>query len=415
MAEPLELLKRAFHGDDAAGVSMLLEQHPELKQRINEPIGPFDSPAICCVKSVAMLDALLAAGANIDAKSEWWAGGFGLLHVAEPELAQAAIERGATVDVHAAARLGMFERLRELIEGDPELVHARGGDGQTPLHFAATVEIAEFLLAKGAEIDARDVDHQSTPAQYMIRSRPEVARFLIARGCSTDILMATALGDEALVISILDRDPESIRTRVSDEYFPMVSPTSGGTIYQWELGWYVSAHQVARSFAQDRIFDLLMERTPADMRLTTACWLGDEATVQALAGTPLSPAEQRQIAHAARNNNLPVVRLMLRAGLPVSATSQHGATTLHWACWNGNAEMVAAILPHGPSLEDRNNDYAATPLGWATYGSEHGWVKDGDYASVVELLLKAGAERPKEPSGTAAVRLVLERFGCVAG
>jgi len=41
------------------------------------------------------------------------------------------------------------------------LVHARGGDGQTPLHFASTVEIAEFLLAHGAAIDARDVDHEA--------------------------------------------------------------------------------------------------------------------------------------------------------------------------------------------------------------------------------------------------------------
>ena len=30
--------------------------------------------------------------------------------------------------------------------------------------------------AHGAEIDALDVDHVSTPAQYMLRERPEVAR-----------------------------------------------------------------------------------------------------------------------------------------------------------------------------------------------------------------------------------------------
>ena len=53
-----------------------------------------------------------------------------------------AIERGAVVDVHAAARLGLVERLRQLISGTPALVHERGGDGQTPLHFASTVEIA---------------------------------------------------------------------------------------------------------------------------------------------------------------------------------------------------------------------------------------------------------------------------------
>ena len=79
-----------------------------------------------------MIDVLLAAGADVNARSQWWAGGFGLLHTADPELAAYAIERGAVVDVHAAARLGRLDRLRELIEGDPRRVHARGGDGQTP-------------------------------------------------------------------------------------------------------------------------------------------------------------------------------------------------------------------------------------------------------------------------------------------
>src|SRR5262249_7087204 len=157
--------------------------------QINEPIGPFDSPAIINVRSREMLDVLLEAGADINAKSRWWAGGFGLLHGAAPDLAAYAIQRGAIVDVHAAARLGMLEKVRELGSADPQLVHARGGDGQTPLHFASTIEVAKLLLDHGAEIDARDLDHESTPAQWMIRERQEIARFLIRRRCKTDILM----------------------------------------------------------------------------------------------------------------------------------------------------------------------------------------------------------------------------------
>ena len=146
-----------------------------------------------------MLDVLLDAGADINARSRWWAGGFGLLHGAPPDLAAYAISRGAVVDVHAAARLGLYDRLQELVTADPRQVHARGGDGQTPLHFASTVEIAGYLLDHGADIDARDVDHESTPAQYRVRDHPEVARFLIQRGCQTDLLLAAALGDIELV------------------------------------------------------------------------------------------------------------------------------------------------------------------------------------------------------------------------
>src|SRR5579871_4694933 len=187
--DPLEELKQAFRSDKAAVVRHILDRHPELKAKINEPIGPFDSPAIVNARSPEMLDVLLAAGADLNAKSSWWAGGFGLLHGASRDLAAYAIKRGAVVDIHAAARLGMLDRVRELIASDPKQVNARGGDGQTPLHFASTVEIAAYLLDQGADMDARDVDHESTPAQYMIDDRQDIARYLIQRGCKTDILM----------------------------------------------------------------------------------------------------------------------------------------------------------------------------------------------------------------------------------
>src|SRR5438046_561123 len=173
----------------------------------------------------------------------------------------------------------MLDKLKELIAENPELVHSRGGDGQTPLHFASTVEIAEYLLDHGADIDARDVDHESTPAQYMIKDRQPVVRYLVSRGCQTDLLMATALGDLDLVRRHLDANPECIRMRVSDEYFPMINKKSGGTIYQWTLGFYMSAHQVARKFGHEDVERLLFERSPGGVKLLAACWLGDKATV----------------------------------------------------------------------------------------------------------------------------------------
>jgi len=420
--DPVELLKKAFHASDAKLLRKLLQRYPEFKPQINAPIGPFDSPAIVNVRSREMLDVLLEAGADINAKSRWWAGGFGLLHNAEPDLAANAIQRGAIVDVHAAARLGMLEKLRQFVSADPQLVHARGGDGQTPLHFASTIEIAAFLLDHGADIDARDLDHESTPAQWMIRERQDIARFLVQRGCKTDILMAAALGDASLARKHLDDDPECIHLRVSEEYFPMINRKSGGTIYQWTLGWYVSPHAVAKELGHSAVFRLLIKRSPADVKLIVACWAGDEATVKSLlkenprlvAG--LSAAYQRHVAHAARNNNLSAVRLMLAAGLPVDALGQHRATPLHWAAFQGNAEMTRDILRHDPPLEVTDADFQGTPLGWAIYGSEHGWdCEAGDYAGTVELLLKAGAKLPEKIGGTDAVKEVLRRYGARDG
>lgn len=385
---------------------------------INEPIGPFDSPAITQARSREMLDVLLDAGADINAKSRWWAGGFGLLHNATPALAAYAIQRGAIVDAHAAARLGLYERLRELITANPALVNAPGGDGQTPLHFASSVEIAAFLLDHGADIDARDVDHESTPAQYMARDRQEIARLLVRRGCKTDILLAAALGDAALVRQHLAADPGCVRMRVSEAYFPMINKRAGGTIYQWTLGWYVSAHDVARQFGHEDVLRLLMKQSPPDMKLLACCWAGDETAVKSLLtenpslASSLSEADRRQVALAARNNNASAVRVMLAAGLPVDALGQHRATPLHWAAFHGNSEMAREILRHNPPLEVNDADFNMTPLGWGIYGSEHGWhCRTGDYPTTVQSLLQAGAKIPaKAIGGTEAVKEVIRGY-----
>jgi ankyrin repeat protein len=416
LAAALDEAGRAFQADDADGVRRVLDRHPELRAMIDDPVGPFDSPAIVNVRTRAMLDVLLDAGADINARSRWWAGGFGLLDSAKPELARYAIERGANVDVHAAARLGMMDRLRELVERDPGSVHARGGDGQTPLHFASSIEVAEYLLDRGADIDARDVDHESTPAQYMLDGRQDVARYLVSRGCRTDILMAAALGDLDLVRRHLDADPDSVRMRVSSDHFPMANERAGGTIYQWTLGFHVSAHDVARSCGHQQVLRLLLERSPADVQLLDACWAGEEAAARRiLAEHPdavANPSEddRRQVAHAARNNNTAAVRLMLECGLPVDARGQHHATPLHWAAFHGNPEMIESILHFNPPLEATDTDYGGTPVHWAVYGSEHGWYcRTGNYGTTVDALIRAGARRPADIAGSPVVQDVLRR------
>lgn len=78
IAKLVEDATAAFEADDAGRVRALLERAPALKMALDQPIGPFDSPPIMNVRSRAMLDVLLDAGADVNARSQWWAGGFGL-------------------------------------------------------------------------------------------------------------------------------------------------------------------------------------------------------------------------------------------------------------------------------------------------------------------------------------------------
>ena len=435
---PQEMLAAAVRNSDANKVTQVLETHPELKAQINEPMYNYGGmqALLAAIQRTdrKTVDILLQAGADINARARssdmTGAGGIGALDECTPEMASFLIERGALVDVHAAARLGMMERLEELVNAEPNLVNARGYNGQTPLHFASTVEIAAYLVERGAEIDARDLQHESTPAQHMLRvvqarhyprDRQPIARYLVARGCRTDILMAAALGDLQLVRHHLDADPSSIRTRVSEEYFPKQNPQSGGTIYLYLFGRNRTPHQIARDFGHEDVFQFLMQHSPEDVKLAQAFDLGDEEMFRALlAGHPdfiaklsHSEADQRRLPDAAQNNNTRAVRLMLAAGWPVDARGDYDMTSLQWAAWHGNAEMVREILRYRPQLELRNNEHKITALNSALHGSMNGWHRDtGDYVATVEAMLAAGAKAPPvtdDLEASDAVRELLRR------
>ena len=423
--DPALALQAAILADDTAAVADLLEKHQDLRAGLNGPLRDYGfgaTPLIAAVHRTnrEMIDLLLRFGADINGRSHWWAGGFGVLDD-DRGLADFLIARGARLDAHAVARLGWVDKLRELIAADPAVVAARGGDGQTPLHFASSIEVAQLLLEHGADIDALDIDHESTPAQYMMRERRDVARYLVSRGCRTDLLMAAALGDLNLVRRLLDEDPSRIHLNVSLENFPKINPRAGGCIYIWTLGWNKTPHVLAKQAGHLDVLAFLMERSPDSLKLSLALELGDRDLFnRLLASAPdmpktLPPAEQRKLVEVAQERNLDTVRLMLEAGWSIDARGQHGATALHWAAFHGHVEMARLILGFHPPLEVLDLDFGGTPLGWAIHGSQHGWYRDtGDYAATVATLLQAGAKPPPKIAGSPAVQAVLREFTAIS-
>lgn len=421
---PVEALTAAVKANSASLVKEVLAQHPSLRWHINEPLpncGFDDAPALFAAvnhNNREMVDVLLDAGANINERTRWWAGSFGMLDSANSELSSYLISRGAVVDIHAAARLAMIDRVRELLARDPQLVHARGGDGQFPLHFASSVEIASLLLDSGAEIDARDIDHESTPVQYMVSIRPyrhEVAKYLISRGAQADILAASAVGDVALVERILNNDPETVRITVNERHFPKQNPRSGGTIYMFGFGITKSPHMVAHQFGHTAVFDLLMQRSAPWLRLVQAAEVGDEPmTARILEQHPtlfsrLSRNAARRIVGVAVRNNTRALELLLGYGWPADAILENNQTALHFAAWHGNLAMVRSLLNHNAPVNVFEAEHGGSPLGWVLHGSLHSWERqNGDYTGVAKTLLEAGADIPKLDRPLEATEEVLD-------
>ena len=102
----------------------------------------------------------------------------------------------------------------------------------------------------------------------------------------------------------------------------------------------------------------------------------------------------RLIADKAHANDTAAVALMRDLGFDARVTGPDNTDALHWAAFQGNADMVRLLLRRDPPIGVREGSYGGTPLDWCVYGAVQGWAKDrGDFATTAQLLLDAG-ERP---------------------
>jgi ankyrin repeat protein len=392
----IEAFCDAVHAGDLARTQQLLASS-HVRKRINDPMFAFGQRAAhIAAKNEQMLTALIAAGADVNMRSEWENGPYTVLDNADEGTARFLLAHGATLTPNVAARLGWFDELQTLVNGDTALVHARGGDGQQPLHEARTVAIADFLLDRGADVNERCIDHKSMPAQYALVDRPDVCRRLLERGATPDIFMAARLGDLGLASRLLDSDPTCVAARIHEHGYPPVPPFH---IYCWTLGFGMSPHDVASRFGHRDVHALLVARSPTRIRFINALLAGDKQTADAaLADEPsLLPSLTRQdhgrLALAIFHERFAAADLMLRLGFDPASPGVDGGTALHAACWVGNVGMVERVLARGGvPIDARDPTHLSTPLGWAAFGSVHRRAAGGDYPAVADRLVAAGAD-----------------------
>ncbi len=399
--DALNQFKQLLYARDAAGLDSLLEAHPELRETLDDPHFDFGSTALIIGKNdLDVVDVLLKHGADINARSQWWAGDFHVLELASAELARALIERGAEVTVHAAAEQGWLDWLNAAYEKDAAIVNARGGDGKTPLHYAKDPAVMDWLLARGADLEARDHDHESTALQWkMGEGDHDAARELIKRGAVVDIFAAVVLGDIELVKAALRQHPGAIRARVNHADYELTPTADGSHQYVYAFsGAGMSPHQVALEYGYGEIFDYLVEQSSLDLQLLAFCAAGEaEAAREIVAANPgivskFGESDQRQLLHAAWTGKLEVVSLMASLGFNLHIRDDDAMMPLHWAAFHGHHDVVALLLDEDddPPLEWLNG-YGGTPLTTCFFGSQHTWLSGGDHAACVQLLVDAGS------------------------
>ena len=420
----LDAFRDAVHRHDAVTVERLLSRHELIRAKINAAIFGFDSPAVVAASGDrGVVDVLLRYGADINLKSTWWAGGFGVLDRADLATGEFLISRGARVDVFAAANLEKLDDMRRLLDTDPALVHARGGDGGTPLHFAKSIAMIDLLLERGVDIDARDRDHEATAAQWLMPPLPnagradsraeqiELVRHLAKRGTVVDVFMAAALDDAAVLSRAFDTYLNVMDYRVGDNHVPLCPAAPGKHQYVYTLSAGTTVLDVAAAYRSVECLKLIADRGSPRDRLLLACATGNRSEVEAIRRDDpsiikrLTSIDQHRLPAAAWAGRQQAMLLMLDAGFDPAVVSPDHGTILHAAAWHGRAKMIAAAMEH-PAVKPMLDtivaavepEHQSTAMGWCCHGSRHCRNPRGDYGETSKLLMGAGAPPPTELS-----------------
>jgi len=330
---------------DHQGVARRLAGNPQLAAlRSAQHFGGTALTIACSSNDREMVELLLNGGADIEQKSEWEAGPWSPLQTAlcygHRTLAEYLLERGASLDAHAAAGLG-------------DLVHEKGGDGCRPLHFACSVDVAACLLECGAEIDARDIDHHSTAAQYLSQHYPEVSRYLLDQGSQPDIFVAVLSDHRELAAALIEADPAVLDWRLSQAFYP--------------------------PGADPEVHNIMVFIVGRDAPVLHA---------------------------AAALNRVDMIDLLVANGADVHATGAYDdCSALHLAAWNNRPEAVRRLVAAGADIDQRSGAlHDNSPAGWAI-------VSGADEA--FEALRDLGAQMLEyfERDAKAAVEGEFRQFG----
>ncbi len=312
------------------------------------------------------------------------------------------LQRSAFID---AVNSGDAKQVKTLLAENSALVNTLDCNGMSPLHFAATPRIAEILLKHGADINLRDRDHNGTPAQWTIRRRPEVCRYLLEQGADADVVIYCVVGDVARAKVEFEKNPQLLTLRLnvkspkgytvpSQSDAEEVAEVLGGHVYANQIGPTMPLLEIALQSKQPEIVDLLIDLgyeinlrdwyslVGQGQKRFDALLKGFISKGRDINALQKHPKGMWSPLHWVAQRGLTVgIETLLENGADPNVTDDKGQTPLHFIAQKGiGKNQVQLLLEHGADL-NRRDDAGQTPLDYA---------KKAKRKSLVDFLTKLG-------------------------
>ena len=299
-------------------------------------------------------------------------------------------------EIFEAVKRNDLAEVQILIGNDPGLISAKDDLGNTPLHTSAivgSVLIADYLLSKGADINARN-NQLLTPLHVAINNKQEAsAIMLIEKGADVNLqdmagntpLHGTAYSNNATIAGLLISKGAGLEIRNRNNYTPLGALTRSTHNYEvaevlvkgganvnapWTNG--ATPLNDAASYSDGRVIDLLMDNkadfdtTGENLRFTLSSAVSRgyvrlfEAIIQKCGDKIFADAGTNQtlMRSATTGNSLEIVKKLQSYNIPLDLTkSVTGATPLHSVAGNPEAlEMISFLVENGCDINARTND-----------------------------------------------------------
>ncbi len=397
----------AIWSDDNASVKALIAADTDVNILPDERDYP---PVVYAIwqAHVDNVKTLLDAGATLDHKDEkgctplYWAAFYSSTEVFDLILA-----RGDYEDtVYLAASRGQLEKVKAFIKDGAD-VNAKDAFGCTVLHWAVLAnspEVAEFLIAEGVDLNAKD---NTESAPITVANGLTMIKLLISKGADVDtkatrhkrtrLQMACSTGEKGIVEFLIGQGAD-IQATDDRGREPLHQAAAGGHVDIAELLIAKGADLNVRAGNSATPLWEAASYGKADMVKFLLAKGADISVADRRGQTPLQVAKRRGHAEvvnilrqhgatetlhgAAASGDVDTVKRWLSRGADVNAQSETGETPLHLAAAQGRKAVVEILIEKGADVNARSRN-GRTPL-WLAALAGH--------MDLVRFLVAKGAD-----------------------